>query len=75
MMLALLARELLYFYLCLSLFSLEFSFLPYFYIDRSEDGTKVEEPAVHGTTPTSTSNTMVLSEENHCHRNFACPRT
>jgi hypothetical protein len=45
----------------LSLFSSEYS---YFYIDSSEDEEK-EEPMVHGTAPTSTSNTMVLSEEHH----------
>jgi hypothetical protein len=44
-----------------SLFSSEYS---YFYIDIYEKEEK-EEPAVHCTAPTSTSNTVVLSEEHH----------
>jgi hypothetical protein len=38
-------------------------FLLYCYVDRADEGEEEEEPAAHGLAPTSTSNTLVLSEE------------
>jgi hypothetical protein len=62
MMLAMSARKFLFFVFAY-LFFLRYShILPSCYIDRSEEGAK-KEPTAHVTAPTSTSNTLVISEE------------
>jgi hypothetical protein len=71
MMLAPLARELLYFYFLSNSFF--FGMLIFFCISSSEEEGEEEEPAVLGMAPTSTSNTMVLSEEHRTAAEYSPP--